>query len=151
MGLSFAIPIDVAMEVQAQLRSSGKVSRGRIGVVIQEVSKELADSFGLSKPQGALVASIEKGGPADKAGLEAGDVILRFNDKPVAQSSDLPRLVGNTKPGSKVSLQVWRAGANKELSLTVGEMQEESANARSARRGKLAEPAPANRLGLIMS
>jgi serine protease Do len=151
MGLSFAIPIDVAMEVQAQLRSSGKVSRGRIGVMIQEVNKELADSFGLSKPQGALVASIEKGGPADKAGLEAGDVILRFNDKPVAQSSDLPRLVGNTKPGSKVSLQVWRAGANKELSLTVGEMQEESANARGARRGKLAEPAPANRLGLILA
>ena len=151
MGLSFAIPIDVAMEVQAQLRASGKVSRGRIGVMIQEVNKELADSFGLSKPQGALVASIEKGGPADKAGLETGDVILRFNDKLVAQSSDLPRLVGNTKPGSKAALQVWRAGTAKDLTLTVGEMHDEPINGRGARRGKLAEPAPANRLGLILA
>lgn len=151
MGLSFAIPIDVAMEVQSQLRANGKVSRGRIGVMIQEVTKELADSFGLSKPQGALVASVEKGSPADKAGLEAGDVILRFNDKTVSQSSDLPRAVGNTKPGSKAGLQVWRHGASKELTLTVGEMPDEPVNGRAARRGKLAEPAPANRLGLVLA
>lgn len=150
MGLSFAIPIDVAMEVQSQLRTSGKVSRGRIGVMIQEVTKELADSFGLSKPQGALVASIEKGSPADKAGLETGDVILRFNDKAVNQSSDLPRVVGNTKPGTKAGLQVWRNGASKELILTVGEMPDEPVNGRAARRGKLVEPAPANRLGLVL-
>ena len=151
MGLSFAIPIDVAMEVQAQLRASGKVSRGRIGVAIQEVTKELADSFGLSKPQGALVASVEKGSPADKAGLEAGDVILRFNDKPVAQSSDLPRMVGNTKPGTKASLHVWRSGAGKDLAVTVGEMPEEQAGGRNQRRGKPAEAVPANRLGLVLA
>jgi serine protease Do len=151
MGLSFAIPIDVAMEVQAQLRATGKVSRGRIGVVIQEVTKELADSFGLSKPQGALVASVEKGGPADKAGLEAGDVILRFNGHEVVQSSDLPRVVGNTRPGSKITLQIWRSGAGRELGLTVGEMPDELVTSRGPRRGKPAEPAPANRLGLVLS
>ena len=150
MGLSFAIPIDVAMEVQTQLRSNGKVSRGRIGVVIQEVTKELAESFGLSKTQGALVASVEKGSPADKAGLEAGDVILRFNDKPVTQSSDLPRIVGSSRPGSKASLQVWRGGTTKDLTLTVGEMPDEVAG-RGAKRGKQAEVAPANRLGLVLS
>ena len=149
MGLSFAIPIDVAMEVQSQLRANGKVNRGRIGVVIQEVTKDLADSFGLSKPQGALVASVEKGGPADKAGVESGDVILRFNDKPVGQSSDLPRIVGATKPGSKASMQVWRGGGTKELALSVGEMTEDAA--RGAKRGKPAESAPANKLGLVLS
>jgi serine protease Do len=151
MGLSFAIPIDVAMEVQSQLRTSGKVSRGRIGVMIQEVTKELADSFGLSKAQGALVAAVEKGGPAEKAGIEPGDVILRFNDKAVAQSSDLPRLVGNTMPGNKATLQIWRGGGSKDVSLTVGEMPTESTTARSGRRGKPAEPAPANRLGLVLA
>ena len=151
MGLSFAIPIDMAMEVQSQLRASGKVSRGRIGVIIQEVTKELADSFGLSKPQGALVASVEKGSPADKAGLEVGDVILRFNDKAVAQSSDLPRLVGNTKPGSKAMLQVLRAGASKDVALTVGEMPDEPVIGRGAKRGKPAAPATANRLGLVLA
>ncbi len=149
-GIAFAIPIDVAMEVQAQLRASGKVSRGRIGVMIQEVTKELAESFGLSKPQGALVASVEKGSPADKAGLEAGDVILQFNGKPVVQSSDLPRIVGNTKPGSRVALQVWRSGGSKELTLTVGEMPDDTAG-RSSQRGAPAESAPANKLGLVLA
>jgi serine protease Do len=139
------------MEIQAQLRSGGKVSRGRIGVTIQEVSKELADSFGLSKAQGALIASIEKGGPADKAGLEAGDVILEFNGKPVVQSSDLPRIVGNTKPGSKAKLSIWRGGSAKDLSLVVAEMPDEPLNGKAARRGKPAEPAPANKLGLVLS
>ncbi|MEW6164369.1 MAG: DegQ family serine endoprotease [Pseudomonadota bacterium] len=150
-GIAFAIPIDVAMEVQAQLRASGKVSRGRIGVVIQEVTKDLAESFGLGKPQGALVASVEKDSPADKAGLEAGDVILEFNGRQVSQSSDLPRQVGNTRPGSKVQVRVWRGGASRDLALTVGEMPDEPLNGRAARRGKLAEPAPANRLGLVLS
>jgi serine protease Do len=150
-GIAFSIPIDVAMEIQAQLRSGGKVSRGRIGVTIQEVSKELADSFGLSKAQGALIASIEKGGPADKAGLEAGDVILEFNGKPVVQSSDLPRIVGNTKPGSKAKLSIWRGGSAKDLSLVVAEMPDEPLNGKAARRGKPAEPAPANKLGLVLS
>ncbi len=150
-GIAFAIPIDVAMEVQAQLRTSGKVNRGRLGVAIQEVTKELADSFGLSKPLGALVASVEKGSPADKAGLEAGDVILRFNDKPVGQSSDLPRMVGNTRPGTRASLHVWRSGASKDLTVTVGEMPDELATGRTQRRGKPAEAVPANRLGLVLS
>ncbi|MEW6293935.1 MAG: DegQ family serine endoprotease [Pseudomonadota bacterium] len=150
-GIAFAIPIDVAMEVQSQLRASGKVQRGRIGVAIQEITKELADSFGLSKPQGALVASVEKGSPADKAGLEVGDVILRFNDKPVTQSSDLPRLVGNTRPGTKATLQVWRNGTGREMAVTVGEMPDELASSRNQRRGKPAEAVPANRLGLVLS
>jgi serine protease Do len=149
-GIAFAIPIDVAMEIQSQLRSNGKVSRGRIGVTIQEVTKELADSFGLGKPQGALVASVEKGGPADKAGIEAGDVILKFNDRSVVQSSDLPRIVGNTKAGSKATVQVWRAGTGKDISVTVGEMPDESPD-KAGRKGKQADPAPANRLGLILS
>ena len=122
MGLSFAIPIDVAMEVADQLRTTGKVNRGRIGVVIQEVTKELAESFGLSKPTGALINSVEKGGPADKAGLEPSDVILKFDGKTVNNSSDLPRLVGATKPGSKVAVQIWRKGAAKDISLMVGEI-----------------------------
>ena len=150
MGLSFAIPIDVAMEIQSQLRAYGKVSRGRIGVAIQEVTKELADSFGLGAARGALVASVEKAGPADKAGLEAGDVILGFNGRAVEQSIDLPRIVGNTKPGTKAVVQVWRGGAARTLNVTVGEMPDEPPG-RMVRRGEPAESAPANRLGLILS
>ena len=150
-GIAFAIPIDVAMEVQSQLRASGKVSRGRIGVSIQEVTKELADSFGLAKPQGALVASVEKGSPADKGGVESGDVILRFNDKSISQSSDLPRIVGNTRPGAKATVQVWRGGAARDLTLTVGELPDDQAGGRGNPRGKPAEAATANRLGLVLS
>jgi serine protease Do len=151
MGLSFAIPIDVAMEVQQQLRTSGKVSRGRIGVVIQEVTKELADSFGLTKSSGALVNSVESGAAADKAGIEAGDIILKFDGKTVNASSDLPRIVGSTKPGSKVPVQVWRKGASKEFVVTVGEIPvEEKAAQRPPRRGAKPEVA-ANRLGLVLS
>ncbi|HTY99783.1 MAG TPA: Do family serine endopeptidase, partial [Rhodocyclaceae bacterium] len=145
MGLSFAIPIDVAMEVQSQLRTSGKVSRGRIGVAIQEVTKELADSFGLAKPQGALVATVEKGGPGDKAGIEAGDVILKFDGKAVAQSADLPRIVGAVKPGSKATAQVWRQGATKDLLVAVGEWQDDKAANFHGKRGKESAPA-VNRL-----
>lgn len=151
MGLSFAIPIDVAMEVQTQLRAHGKVSRGRLGVVIQEVSKELADSLGLGKPMGAIVNAVEKGGPADKAGVEAGDVILKFDGKPISTSADLPRLVGNTKPGTKSVLQVWRKGTTKEIAVSVGEMQEEKvATGKAGKNAKPTEQA-ANRLGLVVS
>ena len=150
MGLAFAIPIDVAMEVQAQLRAGGRVSRGRIGVVIQEVTKELADSFGLAKPSGALVSTVESGGPAEKAGIEAGDVILKFDGKAVTQSADLPRIVGATKPGTKAPVQVWRKNAARDLTVTVGEIPEDKAPPRMARRGKQAERA-ANRLGLVLS
>jgi serine protease Do len=150
MGISFAIPIDVAMDIQNQLRVTGKVSRGRIGVVIQEVTKELAESFGLSKAQGAVVNAVEKGGPAEKAGVEAGDVILKFDGKPVTTSSDLPRIVGASKPGTRISLQVWRKGSLRDLTVVVGETPEEKATARSGKSPKLADQA-ANRLGLVVS
>ncbi len=150
MGLSFAIPIDVAMEVQAQLRNQGRVSRGRIGVVIQEVSKELADSFGLPRAGGALVSSVEKGGPADKAGVQAGDIILKFDGKAVNASGDLPRIVGSTRPGAKVPVQVWRKGAGRELGLTVAEITEERMEARGGKRGAKPET-PSNPLGLALS
>lgn len=122
MGLSFAIPIDVAMEIANQLKTFGKISRGRIGVMIQEMTDELAESFNLDKSRGALVSSIEKDGPADKAGIKIRDVILKFDGKNIDTSSDLPRIVGNTKPGAKVPIEVWRNGSIKKLMVTVGEM-----------------------------
>ena len=142
MGLSFAIPIDVANDIGQQLRTTGKVTRGRIGVVIQQVTKELADGFGLPKPQGALVNSVEKGGPADKAGIEAGDVILRFDGKPVNSSEDLPRVVGGTKPGSKVAIQVWRNKAARDLQVVVAELNDDRTG-RQARSGKPQPPVAA--------
>jgi len=140
MGLSFAIPIDVANEIAQQLRSTGKITRGRIGVVIQPITKELAESFGLSKPIGALVNSVEKGGPAEKAGIESGDVILRFDGKSVASSEDLPRIVGGTRPGSKVNVQIWRSKATREVQVTVAELQDDRA-ARQSKRGGGKPPA----------
>ncbi len=151
MGVSFAIPIDVAMDINNQLRANGKVSRGRIGVVIQEVTKELAESFGLTKAQGALVASVEKSSPADKSGLEAGDVILKFDGKVVSQSSDLPRIVGATKPGARVPVLVWRKGSGKDLVVVVAEMSDEKGLTRTGKRSKESEPASANKLGLVLS
>jgi len=152
MGLSFAIPIDVAMDISSQLRAAGRVSRGRIGVVIQEVSKELADSFGLGKPVGALVNGVEKGGPAEKAGVETGDIILKFDGKQVNNSADLPRIVGSTKPGSKASLQLWRKGQTKDVTVTVGEIPDERVAAgRGARPGDKKAEVAANRLGLVVS
>jgi serine protease Do len=153
MGLSFAIPIDLAIDVQNQLKTKGKVSRGRLGIGIQEVSKELADSFNLGKPQGALVASVEKGAAADKAGIEVGDIILKFDGKTVSESGDLPRMVGSTRPGSKVAMQIWRKGASRELSATVGEIPDEEAGTTriAGRGGKSGESPAANRLGLVLS
>jgi serine protease Do len=150
MGLSFAIPIDVALDIQKQLKEKGRVSRGRIGVVIQEVTKDLATSFGLDRPRGALVNSVEKGSPADKAGVEATDIIIKFDGKPVESSSDLPRIVGATRPGSTSSLEVWRKGAAKSLSLTVGELQEERVAARDTPRAQKPVEQAANRLGLVV-
>ncbi len=155
MGLSFAIPIDVANEIANQLKTSGKVTRGRIGVVIQPVTKELAESFGLPKPIGALISSVEKGSAADKAGIEAGDVILRFDGKPVNSSEDLPRLVGSTKPGSKVVAQLIRNKATRDVALVIGEMQEEARTAQGPpqRRSPAAKPSPetVTRHGLTLS
>ncbi len=124
MGLSFAIPIDVAMDVVAQLRATGKVTRGRIGVSIQEMTRELADSFGLAKAEGALISGVERGGPADRAGVRASDVILKFNGKPVTSSADLPRIVAATKPGSEVGVLLWRKGSTLKVSIIVGEIQD---------------------------
>ena len=150
MGLSFAIPINVATEIADQLKASGKVSRGRIGVMIQDVTKELAESFGLIESKGAMVVSVEKGGPADKSGIKARDIILTFNDINVATSSDLPRIVGNTKPGSKVSLELWRDGASKVIKVEVGEtLADEGVDSRKSKQNKKSREA--NRIGLILS
>ena len=124
-GISFAIPIDEAARVSDQLRTTGRVSRGRIGVQIDQVSKEIAESIGLPKAQGALVRGVEAGAPAALAGVEAGDVILKFGGVAIEKSADLPRFVGNIKPGSKSTLTVFRRGATKELSVTVGEFEDE--------------------------
>lgn len=148
MGLSFAIPINVATEIADQLKAHGKVSRGRIGVMIQEMTEELAESFGLSQARGALVVSVEKDGPADKAGIEVRDVILEFDGKDIAVSSDLPRIVGNTKPNAKVLVQVWRNGATKNITVDVGEMLSEESD-RNQRHSK--SPDTSNRLGLVLS
>lgn len=150
MGVSFAIPIDVAMDIQNQLRASGKVSRGRLGVVIQEVNKELADSLGLTKPIGAVVNSVEKGGPAERAGIEAGDVILKFDGKTINNSADLPRMVGATRPGGRSVVQVWRKGATRNIDVTIGEVPDEKQANTKVPRGKLSEQT-ANRLGLVVS
>ena len=150
MGLSFAIPIDVAMDIQSQLRSTGRVQRGRIGVVIQEVSRELAESFGLAKPVGALVNGVEKGGPAEKAGVVSGDIITKFNGKPVENSSDLPRIVGGTRPGVSVPMEIYRKGATRDLSVVVGELPEDRVASRTPAQGRPVEQA-ANRLGLVVN
>jgi serine protease Do len=125
MGVSFAIPIDVAMDVSNQLKSGGKVSRGWLGVVIQEVNKDLAESFGLEKPAGALVAQIQDDGPAAKGGLQVGDVILSMNGQPIIMSADLPHLVGALKEGAKANLEVIRDGKRKNVELTVGAIPDE--------------------------
>ncbi|HXV08841.1 MAG TPA: DegQ family serine endoprotease [Burkholderiales bacterium] len=149
MGVSFAIPIDVAIDVAKQLQATGRVSRGRIGVVIQEVTKELAESFGLPKPTGALVNSVEKGGPAEKAGIQASDVILKFDNKEIGSSNELPRIVAATRPGAKVGVQVWRKGERKDLQVTVGETPEE----RTAKRPQGRKPSgeTLGKIGLTVS
>ncbi|NDC61391.1 MAG: PDZ domain-containing protein, partial [Betaproteobacteria bacterium] len=131
MGISFAIPIDEAVNVSTQLRASGRVQRGRLGVGIGEVSKEVAESLGMAKAQGALVNSVEAGSPAEKAGLEAGDIILKFDGKTIEKSSDLPRAVGSTKPGSNSRVTVLRRGVTKEYPITVGEFEADKTAAKS--------------------
>ena len=151
-GISFAIPIDEATRVSDQLRSSGKVTRGRIGVQIDQVSKEVAESIGLGKPQGALVRGVESGGPAEKGGIEAGDIITKFEGKPIDKSSDLPRMVGNVKPGTKTVVTVFRRGTSKDLPVIIAEVEPE----KPARRAAASEPkapvaGPAQALGLVVS
>lgn len=148
MGLSFAIPIDVAMDVANQLREDGKVSRGWLGVVIQDVNKDLAESFGLERPAGALVAQVMDGGPAAKGGLRVGDVILSLNGKSIDRSGDLPHQVGALKPDTTVRFEVIRDGSRKNLKLKIGALPDEGqALAAASGSGKLSD----NRLGVTVS
>jgi serine protease Do len=127
MGVSFAIPIEVALDVSRQLKSQGKVTRGRIGVAIQPVTKELARSFKLEEPVGAIVINVEKGGPAEQAGLRVGDVVLEWNGEVIDDPNELPRLVAATKPGSLAHAAIWRSGKRQTLELRVGEIAPEPA------------------------
>lgn len=147
MGLSFAIPIDVALDISNQLKATGRISRGWLGIGIQEISKDLAESFGMKNTNGALVAGVEKGSPADKGGLEPGDVIIKFDGKAIATSSDLPRVVGATKPNKEVPVEILRKGANRTLNITVGEMPVDKDEVAS---NKGAAKSEANRIGLTL-
>jgi len=151
MGISFAIPIDEAVRVSEQLRATGKVQRGRLGVQIDQVSKEVADSLGLSKAQGALVRGVEQGSPAEKAGLEPGDIILKFEGKAIEKSSDLPRMVGNTKPGTRSAIQVWRRGSVKDMHITVGEFEADKPVKKTSASEKPQASSVAKVLGLTVS
>jgi serine protease Do len=152
MGISFAIPMDEAVRVSEQLRSNGRVTRGRIGVQIEQVTKEIAEANGMAKPQGALVRGVENGAPADKAGIEAGDIITKFDGKTVEKSSDLPRMVGGVKPGTKSAITVLRQGKSKELTVTIAEIEpDKTAEAPAEKAGKGAEAKLAKALGLAVT
>jgi serine protease Do len=151
-GISFSIPIDEATRVSDQLRATGRVTRGRIGVQIGPVSKEVAESIGLGKAQGALVNGVEAGAPAEKAGVEAGDVITKFDGKPIDKATDLPRLVGNIKPGTRGVLTIFRRGTVKELTVTVGEFEAEKVVAKKPEKEEKAKASTAAQtLGLMVS
>jgi serine protease Do len=143
-GISFAIPIDVAMNVSRQLQASGHVTRGRLGVGIQDVDQALAQSFGLDAPRGALVSNVEDGGPADKAGLKAGDVILAFGDQPIETAGQLPSIVAAVTPGKEVELKVWRDRSTREISVTLGEAPKDESVADNGARPE------SGRLGLMV-
>jgi serine protease Do len=148
MGLSFAIPIEVALDVAKQLQASGRVTRGRLGVGIQPMTRELSKSFGLEQPSGAVVTAVEANSPAAKAGLKTGDVILAYNGKKVDDPNELPRLVGATKPGDKADLEIWRNGKRQTLGVTVGEFPAEVAE--TARQKQPEKRAASNELGLAL-
>jgi serine protease Do len=150
-GISFAVPIDEVMRVSDQIRKTGKVTRGRLGVQISEVTTDVAESLGLGRARGAEVAMVEPGGPADKAGVKVGDIILKFNGKDIDRSSDLPRLVGGSAVGSRASVTVWRRGSQIDLPVTIVELQEEkSPTARATPKKPAPDQAP-NALGLHVS
>jgi serine protease Do len=132
MGVSFSIPIDVAMQVGQQLQSTGHVTRGKLGVVIQSVTQGLADSFGLPQPQGALVSSVEKGGPAERAGIESGDVILKLNGQPLKDSNELPVQIAAVTPGTSVNLEIWRNHATREVTVKLGAVEDKRTAASAA-------------------
>jgi serine protease Do len=147
MGVSFAIPIEVALDVMKQLRAEGKVTRGRLGVRIQPMTKELAQSFRLKEPNGALIAAVEPGSPAEKAGLKPGDVVLAYNGQPIDDANKLPRLVGATKPGQAATLRIWRDGKAEDVKFTAVELVADSKPAKPTAE-KQTKP---NRLGLVVS
>lgn len=152
MGISFSIPMDEAVRVSDQLRATGRVSRGRIGVQIDQVSKEVAESIGLSKAAGALVRGVEAGSPAEKAGVEAGDIITRFDGKVIEKSSDLPRIVGGTKPGTKSTVTVFRRGATKDLQIVIAEIEADKPVAKAnAKEDKPSASMAAQVFGLAVS
>ena len=152
VGISFAIPMDEAVRVSDQLRSTGRVSRGRIGVQIDQVSKDVAESIGLGKTMGAMVRSVESGGPADKAGVEAGDIITKFDGKAIDKSSDLPRIVGGTKPGTRSTVTVFRRGNTRDLTVTVAEIEaDKPAVKASSREEKPKASAAGQAFGLAVS
>ncbi|HXO15489.1 MAG TPA: DegQ family serine endoprotease, partial [Steroidobacteraceae bacterium] len=124
MGVSFSIPIDVAMQVSQQLQTTGHVTRGKLGVMIQPVTQGLADSFGLPQPEGALVSSVEKGGPAERAGIESGDVILKLNGQPLKDSGELPVQIAAVTPGTSVNLEIWRNHATREVTVKLGAVED---------------------------
>jgi serine protease Do len=150
MGLSFSIPIDVAIDVSNQLKASGKITRGWLGIAIQEITKELAESFGLKTTNGALVAGVEKNGPADKGGLEISDVILKFDGKTITSSADLPRAVGAAKPGKVVPVEVLRKGSAKTLNIAVGEMPNDPNDEAQQPNKQPNVKAEANKIGLTL-
>ncbi|PHV07012.1 serine peptidase [Janthinobacterium sp. BJB412] len=147
-GISFAVPIDEAMRVSDQLKKSGKVTRGRIGVQIGELSKEVAESLGLKSAQGAEVSLVEPGGPADKAGIRAGDIILKFNGVQINRSSDLPRLVGGSALGSQATVTIWRKGAQQEVGVAIAELEADKSAKAKAEAAKPKAELAANALGL---
>lgn len=151
MGLAFAIPIDVAMNTVAQLKDKGRVTRGRVGVQIQAVGKEEAEAFGLGAPRGALVTGVEKDGPAAKAGVEVGDIILKADGRDVRTSNELPRIITAVRPGTKINLTIWRKKEQKEIAITVAEMKEDVVA--QPRRGGPSpkEKAKPNKMGLVLS
>jgi serine protease Do len=151
MGLSFAIPADVAQDVLKQLKEKGRVARGRIGVQIQEVTRDIAVSFGLDRPRGALVNSVEKGSPAEKAGVETSDIITAFDGKAVESLSDLPRFVGSTRPGTTVPVEIWRKGGARKLTVTVNELPEERVASLDKPKPQKSAEAQANRLGIVVA
>jgi serine protease Do len=151
MGISFAIPIDEAMRVAEQLKTSGKVVRGRIAVAIGEVTKDVADSLGLPTAEGALVSSVEPGGPAEKAGVQPGDIILKFNGHSVDTATDLPRMVGDTKPGTKATITVWRKGQTRELPVTIAEMQPDKMTKTDEKQAPPPKQRATNSLGIAVS
>jgi serine protease Do len=150
-GISFAVPIDEVMRVADQLKKTGRVTRGRLGVQISEVSRDVAESLGMGKARGAEVSMVEPGGPADKGGIKVGDIILKFNGAPIERTPDLPRLVGPTPIGSRAIVTVWRRGAQQEIAVNIVELEDEKAAA-SKLPPKQPKPEQApNALGLRVS